>query len=58
MQTQTYIMLTADEGKVLTNGTLYARVIALGNGDSPANYREITETEYQAILAAGGENDA
>lgn len=54
MQTQTYIMLTADEGKILTNGTLYGRVIALGNGDSPDNYREITQTEYQTILAAEG----
>lgn len=57
MQTQTYIMLTADEGKILTNGILYGRVIALGNGDSPDNYREITQTEYQTILATGGEND-
>ncbi len=54
MKQQTYIMLTADEGMVLTNGEIYGKVIALGNGDSPANYREITEAEY---TKATGERD-
>ena len=28
-------MLTADEGKILTNGETYGRVVALGSGDTP-----------------------
>ena len=52
MQQQTYIMLTADEGKILTNGETYGRVVALGNGDSPDNWREVDEAEYDAYLAA------
>ena len=50
MKQQTYIMLTADEGKILTNGSVYGKYIALGNGDNPENYYEITEEEYQAHL--------
>ena len=51
MKKETYIMLTADEGNVLTNGFVYGRVIALGNGDSSENYHEITAEEYERILA-------
>ncbi len=55
MKQETYVMLTADEGKILTDGKVYGRVIALGNGDSPENYREITVGEYENILAEEGE---
>lgn len=51
MKQETYIMLTADEGKILTDGKVYGRVIALGNGYSPENYHEITVGEYEKILA-------
>lgn len=51
MKQQTYILLTADEGMMLTNGEIYGKVIALGNGDSPDNYREITEAEYAEMTA-------
>ena len=51
MKTESYIMLKADEGKVLTNGEVYGKVIVLGNGDSISNYREITKEEYMDILA-------
>lgn len=51
MKQQTYILLTADEGMILTNGEIYGKVIALGNGDSPDNYREITEAEYAEMTA-------
>lgn len=51
MKQETYIMLTADEGKILTDGKVYGRVIALGNGDSPERYHEITVEEYENILA-------
>lgn len=49
MKQQTYILLTADDGMVLTNGELYGKMIALGNGDSPDNYHEITEAEYKKM---------
>ena len=50
MKTENYIMLKADEGKVLTNGEVYGKVIVLGNGDVAENYREITQEEYICIL--------
>lgn len=51
MKQENYIMLTADEGKILTNGEVYGKIIALGKGDSPERYREITVGEYENILA-------
>lgn len=50
MTQQTYIMLTADEGKILTNGSVYGKYIALGKGDKAENYYEITEEEYRKLL--------
>ena len=44
--------LTADEGKVLTNGEAYGKEIYLGIYDSPENWHEITDAEYAQILAA------
>ena len=44
------VKLTADEGKILTNGEIFGRVIALGNGDGAENYHEITEEEYEEIM--------
>lgn len=45
----------ASEGKRLTNGVIFGKVIDLGAGDSPDNYHEITEVEYQKII--GGDVD-
>lgn len=45
------IVLSADEGKVLTNGETYGTVIFLADTDSPDNYHEITQAEYDEILA-------
>ncbi len=45
MKTENYIMLKADEGKVLTNGEVYGKTILLGNGDNAENYHEITDEE-------------
>ena len=45
-------MITADEGKILTNGEIYGKTIFLGSGDSAGNYHEITQGEYENILAA------
>ena len=47
--------LKADEGKVLTNGETYSSVgglVYLGVNDSPDNWYEITEEEYNALQNA------
>ena len=44
--------LTADEGKVLTNGEAYGKEIYLGIYDYAENWHEITDAEYEAIMAA------
>ena len=41
---------TATEGMILTNGETYGKKIYLGSGDSPNNWHEITEEEYQKIM--------
>lgn len=43
-------IISADEGKILTNGEIYGRQIALAEGVSEADFYEITEAEYEAIL--------
>lgn len=45
------IKLTASEGHVLTNGDAYGKEIYLGINDSPDNWHEITDAEYEVILA-------
>lgn len=49
MKTRT--ILYADNGKVLTNGTTYGKVIYLAEGESGTDYKEITEKAYAKILA-------
>lgn len=43
--------LTASEGHILTNGKVYGRIILLPNSVEN-DYYEITESEYESILAA------
>lgn len=44
--------ITADEGFWLTNGQgVYSKEVYLGVNDSPLNWHEITEAEYQAAMA-------
>ena len=50
--------LTADEGMVLTNGEAYGKEIYLGIYDSPENWHEITDAEYETIMAAQLPDDA
>lgn len=45
-------ILTASDGMVLTNGVAYSSVggdVYLGKNDSPNNWHEITEEEYEMI---------
>jgi len=43
--------LTASEGMVLTNGEAFGKEIYLGKNDSAYNWHEITDAEYEKILA-------
>lgn len=44
--------IKAKEGFVLTDGTIYGREILLGDGRSADDFHEITEEEYEVIMAA------
>ena len=44
------VILYADNGKVLTNGTDYGKIIYLAEGVSEYTYYEITEEQYEKIL--------
>ena len=44
--------LTASDGMILTNGEAYGKEIYLGKHDSPDNWHEITDSEYEAIIAS------
>ena len=43
-------ILTANEGKMLTNGEIYGKVIYLAKGMDENNFYEITEQEYEQIM--------
>ena len=43
--------ITASYGMVLTNGETFGKKIYLGVNDSEANWREITDAEYEKIVA-------
>lgn len=42
--------ITASAGYVLTNGEAYGKEIYLGCNDTPENWHEITEEEYEEIM--------
>ena len=50
-ETITLRKLIASEGFTLTNGEAYGKEVYLGKYDSPENWHEITDAEYEAILA-------
>ena len=43
------IILIADDGKVYTNGSTYGVEVYLAIGESPSNWWEITNEEYEAL---------
>ena len=43
------ITLYADDGKILTNGMDYGKIVTLAVGASAADWYEITEEEYNAL---------
>lgn len=43
-------ILIANEGKVLTNGEIYGKVIYLAESVDESNFYEITEQEYERIM--------
>lgn len=51
------IKLVATEGMVYTNGKDYARIAYLCSSDSPDNWWEIPEAEYEAKMAEQTEED-
>lgn len=51
------VVLIASEGMILTNGTTYAKEIALGDWDKAENYREIPTAEYEKIVGGVGGDD-
>ena len=51
MKTFTRTVLIADEGKMLTDGEIYAKSVELGDWDKAENYHEITTEEYDEIQA-------
>jgi hypothetical protein len=52
------VTLIADEGKILTDGTHYARIAYLIPGDDGSAWHEIPEEEYAAITAQTEAGDA
>jgi hypothetical protein len=56
MKTQqiTVSKLIADEGKVLTDGTSYGKIVYLGNDRDASEFYEITDAEYEKISEAEG----
>ena len=51
------LKLKATEGMILTNGEIYGREVFLGSGDSPDNWWEISEEEYNKITEEAMSNE-
>lgn len=50
MQKSSIIILKADDGMVLTNGSIYASSVMLREGDDGSGWSEITQEAYKAVL--------
>lgn len=44
-------VIYANDGKILTNGEIYGKVLYLADGVKETDFYEITQAEYEAILA-------
>ena len=42
-------VLTAEEGKVITNGSTYSKQVWLGINDSPSNWQEVDESDAEEV---------
>ena len=42
--------LRAEDGKILTNGDAYGKIVYLGKNDNSENWREISEEEYFELI--------
>jgi hypothetical protein len=51
---KTKITLIADEGKILTDGKMFGRIVYLGAGADPADYYEIDEAAYEEKMKGLG----
>lgn len=51
------VVIVANEGKILTNGTIYGTKIYLGDGVEEADFHEITREEYERIMAEAEADD-
>jgi len=49
------VKMVASDGMMLTNGSVFGRVIFLGTGDSPDNWQEITIAEAENRMKQEGE---
>ena len=47
---KTRLVISADEGKVLTNGEVYGKSIYLAESANIEDFYEITQEEYHALL--------
>ena len=49
---KTRLILYADEGKILTDGTIYGRQIFLAEDRNPEEFYEVSEEVYEALMVA------
>ncbi len=54
-ETITVKVLKAEKGKILTDGEIYGRTIYLAKGRTVDEFHEITEDEYNDIIAQNEE---
>ena len=54
---KTRLTIYADEGKILTNGEVYGRIIHLAVGVDASEFYEITEAEYQKMQEQSEETE-
>lgn len=55
---KTRIILYAEEKKVLTDGEIYGKTIYIAEGRDVSEFYEITDAEYEKILAEEEETNA